>query len=178
MCQPTGIVLEEGGRYRIRIEVKKHWFDKDIPTDVRGFGSDTLWQTLATPLQRWWGKNWFQPIARLGVLGNDEYVLDPVAPLKRVSFESCNASELPNVSALHDIAKPISAEALEQRLGCERNNGISPSNVLVSEITARSTGELFVYVNDAVLMFPGLTNLFYRNNSGTAAISAERVQAR
>ena len=86
MCQPTGIVLEEGGRYRIRVEIKEHWFDKDIPTDVRGFGSDTIWQTLATPLKRWWGENCVQPIARLGVLGNDEYVLDPVAPLKRVSF--------------------------------------------------------------------------------------------
>jgi uncharacterized protein (DUF2235 family) len=177
MCQPTGVVLEEGGRYRIRIEIKEHWFDKDIPTDVRGYASDTLSQTLATPLKRWWGETWFQPIARLGVLGNDEYVLNPVAPLKRVSFEPCNTPVQPSISALHDISSPITAEVLEQRLACERKEHIRPSSILVSELTARSTGELFIYVNDAVLMLPGLINVFYQNNSGTAAISVERVEA-
>ena len=35
---------------------------------------------------------------------------------------------------------------------------------------ARSSGKLFIYVNDAVLMLPGLSGLFYGNNAGTAKI--------
>jgi len=27
------------------------------------------------PLRRWWTQNWFKPIAQIGKLGNDQYVL-------------------------------------------------------------------------------------------------------
>jgi hypothetical protein len=36
-------------------------------------------------------------------------------------------------------------------------------------------GELFVFVNDAVIGIPGLYNAFYRNNTGTARLTIERV---
>ena len=35
-------------------------------------------------------------------------------------------------------------------------------------------GELFLYVNDAVIAFPGLFRLFYDNNHGTAHIRVYR----
>jgi hypothetical protein len=44
-------------------------------------------------------------------------------------------------------------------------------------MTVDATGELFIYVNDAVLALPGLTNLFYQNNSGTAKITVKRILA-
>jgi hypothetical protein len=47
----------------------------------------------------------------------------------------------------------------------------------VTEIKARTTGELFLYVNDAVLMWPGLTDLFYSNNTGTTWVTVERITA-
>ena len=47
---------------------------------------------------------------------------------------------------------------------------------LVSEITPRKTGELFVYVNDAVLMWSGSSDLFFSNNSGTSTVTVERVR--
>ena len=47
--------------------------------------------------------------------------------------------------------------------------------VLRAEIKARSTGELFLYVNDAVLLWPGKSDLFYRNNSGTAQVLVENI---
>src|SRR5205085_3105232 len=50
----------------------------------------------------------------------------------------------------------------------------SPDETLQETITAARSGELFVYVNDAVLAVPSLQDLFYRNNSGTAEISLER----
>jgi hypothetical protein len=41
---------------------------------------------------------------------------------------------------------------------------------LVADIVARSPGKIYIYVNDAVLMLPGLSGLFYGNNVGTAKI--------
>jgi uncharacterized protein (DUF2235 family) len=44
---------------------------------------------------------------------------------------------------------------------------------VVSEIQARTSGELFLFVNDAVIELPGLRQRFYRNNAGTARIVVE-----
>ncbi len=44
---------------------------------------------------------------------------------------------------------------------------------LVSNVRARTTGELFLYVNDAVVELPGLRSRFYRNNAGTARVTVE-----
>jgi len=52
---------------------------------------------------------------------------------------------------------------------------------LVAELTARTTGELFLYVNDAVIGLPGIADLFYvgkgkaGRNFGTAKIKVETV---
>jgi hypothetical protein len=44
---------------------------------------------------------------------------------------------------------------------------------LVAEIRARRSGELFLYVNDAVIPVPGLFDYFYRNNHGRADVKVE-----
>lgn len=41
-------------------------------------------------------------------------------------------------------------------------------------ITARKTGRLYLYVNDAVISVPGLHNFFYGNNEGSANFSVEK----
>ncbi len=46
---------------------------------------------------------------------------------------------------------------------------------LVAEMTARRSGELFLFVNDAVLPIPGWFDYFYRNNHGRAMVSVERI---
>ena len=51
------------------------------------------------------------------------------------------------------------------------------SHGLISDITANATGELFLYVNDAVLTLPGLTDVFYKNNSGKAKVTVTRIMA-
>ncbi|QCK84386.1 DUF2235 domain-containing protein [Phreatobacter aquaticus] len=43
-------------------------------------------------------------------------------------------------------------------------------------IVPKLNGELFFYVNDAVIAIPGLYDLFYRNNSGTAEITIKRTR--
>lgn len=42
-------------------------------------------------------------------------------------------------------------------------------------IKAKSDGELFLYVNDAVTSIPGLEHLFFDNNSGIATIRVVRL---
>jgi uncharacterized protein (DUF2235 family) len=179
MCWPSGLVLTEGHRYVITISTldtypTDRWFDRDVPTDVMGFATDSLRHKLARPLTRWWNQNWFKPIARIGRYGNDEYVLDSVddvAPLKK---PDCPAglhmpSSLPirtkideNLAKAIDDCAPIPADR----------------RILHSEIKARSTGELFIYVNDAILALPGFGDAFVANNSGRASVRVDRLTSR
>jgi uncharacterized protein (DUF2235 family) len=86
LCTPTTAELEEGHRYRIEIDTQGDWFDRAIRTDVAGHSSSGLWQYLGVPLKRWWTQSWFKPILRIGPLGNDEYVLEPVSPLEAHTY--------------------------------------------------------------------------------------------
>jgi hypothetical protein len=52
-----------------------------------------------------------------------------------------------------------------------------PLTRLVAEFTAAKTGELFLYVNDAMpgIPFYGPVRAFYANNAGTARVTVERL---
>jgi hypothetical protein len=49
---------------------------------------------------------------------------------------------------------------------------------LVTSFTAPATGELFLYLNDAIFALPFLppVTCFYRNNSGTARVVVELAE--
>jgi hypothetical protein len=183
LCHATGIRLVEGRKYRIRVEmdggVDGEWFDKGMRADVAGIHAAGPAQYMAFPLKRWWRENWFQPVARIGTVGNYEHVLRPAAPLPLLSSKICPAAtkDLSIWDAIRDTPVPASTELKTARLECEKRKEIRPSRVLISDITANATGELFLYVNDAVLNLPRLTNVFYRNNSGTAKVTVTRVLA-
>lgn len=49
-----------------------------------------------------------------------------------------------------------------------RDPGINAS---LASFTARRSGEILVYVNDAVIAFPGLVSIFYSNNHGAAQVT-------
>jgi uncharacterized protein (DUF2235 family) len=49
----------------------------------------------------------------------------------------------------------------------------APVRRLVSVVRARTSGELFLYVNDSMIELPGLRTRFYRNNAGTARVTVE-----
>jgi hypothetical protein len=51
--------------------------------------------------------------------------------------------------------------------------GQTGANTVITEINARSTGELFLFVNDAALPVPNAWQTFYANNKGTANITVE-----
>jgi uncharacterized protein (DUF2235 family) len=174
MCWATGLVLEKDHRYIITLTTREgsghRWFDRDIPTDPIGFPSDSLRYWSATPLRRWWNADWFKPIARIGRFGNDEYVLDPMNDLApREKPPAC-------LDKLHmqggSITKKIDADLALRINVCSQ---VPDDRVtLQSEIKARSDGELFIYVNDAVLGIPGINDFFLRNNSGAATVTIER----
>jgi uncharacterized protein (DUF2235 family) len=184
ICHATGLRLIAGRQYRIRIDmdtgVAGEWFDKSIRTDVAGFSAASMRHYLASPLKRWWRENWFQPIARVGEVGNYEHVLQPVAPLPTVRLMKCRpptAQHLTGWDAIKDTPSPASTEFKQAQLECEAGKGLRPNRVLIADMTADATGELFLYVNDAVLTLPGLTNVFFRNNSGTAKVTVQRILA-
>jgi hypothetical protein len=141
-CWATGLVLEKGATYRVVMQIVKEWFDEKHPADLGGFPSDTQVHIPGAGLKRWWSANWFQPIARIGVLGNEEYALAPNPPYQ------------------------------------EKRAGVDPPaerHRLIAQITPHSTGELFVYVNDAAMFYPK-PGRFYCNNIGTAKVCVERVR--
>lgn len=137
ICWPTGLVLEQGRRYRLTLNTPGDWVDRTVRTGVDGFPSKALDHWIGVPLRRAWTQNWFKPFAQIGAIGNDQYVLDASAPQESLTPET--------------------------------------NQKVVTLITARGTGELFIFVNDAVVMIPGLEDFFYRNNAGTGTISVERL---
>ena len=173
-CSATGLVLKEGRRYRITLVTPGDWFDRNERTDVAGMPADGFLRVAATPLKRWWTADWFKPIARIGTLGNDEYLLDLPDGFEPHAYPACP----PNVSAPADgpIGQPIGDDAARTRMGCAPTP--TERGKVITEIKARTTGELFLYVNDAVLMWPPSADYFYRNNRGTAQVSVEPVPAR
>ncbi len=56
-----------------------------------------------------------------------------------------------------------------------RKQGLA--TLMVADFIAPESGELFLYVNDAVQIFPflGPFDLFYSNNGGTAQVSLQRM---
>ena len=49
------------------------------------------------------------------------------------------------------------------------------SNLWTAKFTARSDGEVFVYVNDTSIFLPWLLTAFYDNNEGTAVVSLKKM---
>lgn len=89
-------------------------------------------------------------MARIGSYGTDVYPLDPK----------------PTVPALLQAKTDVAPAPKD--------------TVFETEIVARTHGELFLYVNDAVLQLPfhpGSARWFYNNNHGSADVLIELVQA-
>lgn len=164
LCQPTGYSLAEGGTYRIVVAVPANdrWRDWHLPAGPYGTDSNASgaeWQALGVPLRRHLTQAWFKPMARIGSVGSDSYALDPNPSLPREQHQTAAQG----------------AGAAAAGCGCACGAEGSPPTFFTSEIVARTSGELFLYVNDAVFL-PGLTGFFYGNNHGSACVTVERVE--
>lgn len=207
ICWASGLILEAGRRYRITLSTPGNWFDRTIRTDVNGFQTDSVIHFVAAPLKRWWGQNWFKPIARIGTLGNDEYILEPVDKFDDYTYcthpeRYGNDSSESRATANLEQSRLLEDELARSRracLLCSRKKPESDSiggkiekasadalldcsptpaerKTLVAYITPRATGELFLYVNDAVLAIPGQSSFFYDNNTGEGSIEVARLR--
>jgi hypothetical protein len=127
-------------------------------------------------LKHWWRENYFQPIARVGNIGNYEYPLHPAAPLPKVDFSACK--KIAQSASPTDVENPASLSARLKELACEAEKGIRRNEVLIADITPDSTGELYIYVNDAILFWDSRDHhKFYKNNSGKAKVTVTRTVA-
>jgi hypothetical protein len=136
VCKGTGIWLEQGQKYRVRItppgpKSPDPWMDGHIRVSTRGVDVadlgliDRFWQTVLWPLKRHLFVEPFKVIARVGSTGSDERVLEP-----------------------DDSPKSNNLEAI---------------------VTPKRSGELFLYVNEAVWILDW--NRYYKDNKGTAKIA-------
>jgi len=173
LCWASGLEVVEARRYLIVMTTQGDWFDKGVRSDPTGFEGRLLIHKAAAPLTRRWGAKWLQPIARIGALGNDEYPLEPIDDVAAWPLPQCDRDTQrgPWKPIRDKIEKPLADELM-------RCNPTPPDRVeLRSVFTARSTGELFVYVNDAVWAIPRLADMFVANNSGTATLTVRRLPA-
>jgi hypothetical protein len=157
MCWATGVHLKKHTAYRIIMRAPNNdWSDASIHTDPGGFSSTNALMLAATPLKRWWGENWFTPIARIDKRGGEEYALRPCiywAPPQDQGDQALDSQE-------------------QGKNGKKNNKRLE----LVSEFTTEGDGELFLFVNDAVLGWPLPSSYFYKNNHGTASVTIERIR--
>jgi hypothetical protein len=121
--------------------------DDGLSTDVAGFTDTSLPRLARLPLRRWWSADWFQPIARIGLLGDVEWPLE--------AQDGHRAVDLARLRA-----------------------GLAPSRTLVATFTAEASGELFLYVNDAIAAVPFGPTIagYYRDNTGAAVVAVEGVR--
>ncbi|MEM8688657.1 MAG: DUF2235 domain-containing protein [Pseudomonadota bacterium] len=177
-CVATGIKLKKKERYHIVWELRGKWQGRKaqeksqtaIEADVSGwFGERPWWTYPAVLVRRHMLANWFQPIARIDNILLDRYVLKHTG------------AALPNWAAAKIWADQGTPKAASSQ---EDTEEISPSErctrkpvegkkrtIMCTTITARRSGQLYVYVNDAVLFTPKFPLEYYSDNGGTAHVS-------
>jgi uncharacterized protein (DUF2235 family) len=193
-CWNSGLWVEKGRKYRVWIDVRDPWFDRTIMSGANGF-RDYSWRHLsALPLRRSYAADWFQPVARIGERGDVEFPLDEVnvrpaddLPRRRNPADSDNdqtssiggdkAAEPANVEIGLKFGnfEPIPPAVLPAAREVWRKQGLA--DAMVADFIAPESGELFLYVNDAIQPLPLLApfDLFYKNNSGTAQVTLQRA---
>lgn len=152
MCWPTGIELVEGRRYRITITQAHAWRDRSHAVDLSGFEIGEL-PDFGARLRLFAGL----PLRR--VLNRPWF-----RPLARVGAVGADEYPLdPDTRPIVSVRAAASPDMPDE---------------LVAEIKARRTGELFLYVNDAIIGLPGGASVFYDNNGGQAQVEVMRLGRR
>lgn len=187
LCWRSGVEVEKGASYTIWIDATKPFFDSTVISGVGGFRVDSLWSvhTLGLPIRRWWNAEWFQPIAGIAGKGGSEW---PLLSLDRTEVPAVDrdrhgaprpadaAAAVPGLTPRFDDKGRMdedsagkAAKALDQRL----------DQRLVARFTAQATGELYLYLNDAIYWLPpsgraGVRTWFYENNRGQASVTIRK----
>ncbi|MEM1198776.1 MAG: DUF2235 domain-containing protein [Pseudomonadota bacterium] len=176
-CFATGIKLERKERYHIVWELPGDWQGKSassadqapVEADVNGwFGDRPWWSYPAILVRRHMLADWFQPVARIDNILLDRYVLEHTS------------AALPNWASakIWPKPKPSDTAATQDTQGvasgekCTRKPVEGEKRtILCTTITARISGQLYLYMNDAVLFTPKFPWEYYSDNVGTARVS-------
>jgi len=174
LCWASGIQVEKGRRYTIWIQMAEDapFLDRGIMTDVAGFSDGGIRHLLALPIRRWWSAAWFQPIARVNTAGNTEWPLQ--------ALDGTEAPELIEHAVVAEsdgsLCKKLDGKGLATTL-VARKQETKLRTTFVSQFVAPASGELFLYLNDAIAAIPfgPTTTCFYDNNFGRAKVIVQPV---
>jgi uncharacterized protein (DUF2235 family) len=158
LCTATGLKVLKGRTYEVSLDITDGWEDgvkrgdsnkaKGIETDPNGFGWDKMsWKmTFGLPFRRLLPSNWFATVIRIGDSGFGEMVLSykPADP----PIDKCDPRETDFMSGKCPVKQPR----------------------YTATFKAPKDGEVFIYVNDSVLLWPGF-RWFYDNNKGNAELT-------
>jgi hypothetical protein len=147
-CQATKVWLEEEQQYTITVVPESPvWKDGEKRASARGYNISELpdlWDRVIAVLTWPLKRDYSQPTFRVTA---------------RVGSTGGNVEFL--------VPDPISKERTIDKLTAD--------DVRLEEtIRPKSSGELFLYVNEAVLPSPWLRHVFYRNNTGSANVTIRR----
>ncbi len=153
ICQSMHVWLEQRAKYRLVVEVTKPFRDGDIDFDAsKGF----YFSDPPRPLQK--------------------SIMFVAVPLRRELIRPWFriVARIGGVGGEETFLDPDP----ESQPNSDSNSNLDPrKNVHYEEpITATRDGELFLFVNDAVLAIPGHYGYFYRNNTGTAKVTITRTK--
>ena len=193
-CWPTGVKLEKDRHYTLRLKMDDGYFDSSIMSDIAGFQSNSWQYLLGLPFRRWWSADWFEPIARIGSVGDVQWKLESLIGDQAIPAGTDRAG---GQFDAHFYTDPLFQNRLSE---INKNNEPNPTNKLgdyriadrdvglassireqhkfqdeyVSDFVASMTGELFLYVNDAMLAYPWKPIMyFYKNNRGSATVTIQ-----
>lgn len=148
-CWPTGLVAEEGATYRVVLDISAapgEWADG--PPD-RAIGADLRGNLNSHPV-------YIAPFAWPTKRYLWENYYKPIARIRKTA---------PGVPGQDEYVLNPGFNTSRDRLDC-----------LVSDFTAKSSGELFLFVNDAIFLFePGWKGGTYDNNNGAADVYVKRI---
>jgi hypothetical protein len=177
LCWASGMTLKKGHHYTLSIEMTEpYFFDQTIVTDAAGFKDNSPVFIVTWFVRRWLTADWFQPVARIGNTGIDAWPLvsadgDTAVP----TGKDRDGNEIPrNVypSRLDPDGK-IPQDELKAANDIRAN--LNLRKIYVSNFIAPNDGELFLYVNDALIAVPFLKTFagFYKNNTGKAKVTVK-----
>jgi type VI secretion system (T6SS) phospholipase Tle1-like effector len=150
LCTATGKWVEEGQKYTITVVPDKtKWKDGDRLASTRGYNAldiQSLWQRLLYVVA------W--PLKR-------DYTQSSFRIVARIGSTGGNEEFL--------LPDPVPAERTIDQLKPEDER-------LEVPIQPKSSGELFLYINDAVVAVPYLEDFFYHDNVGTAKVKIRRAR--
>lgn len=151
-CGATGIMMEKNTKYNIHIAITKPWTDDTLKADTRGLVKEPPFKLkIFTVFRRHLFHDWYQPILRIHNRFLDLYPLDH-------TFEA--------------DPKLVAIQKTQQKTDdCANNTG----STLCTTITTRRDGQLYFYVNDALIFTPDFPVEFYSNNKGEAKITVTRL---